>query len=127
MQYVNSDDQDNCFRVKIRISVLNLCRVAWSQEKTGGVVISRAGGTIYLFRGRNYQYKTRPKFPLMLWKPPTPIYPKLIVPVPEGLTEDEAKLLRAKARRAEPLCKLCESFLAFIRVYAISCMEIAEQ
>ncbi|KAL3687957.1 hypothetical protein R1sor_014266 [Riccia sorocarpa] len=85
----------------------NLVRVI--EEKTGGVVISRAGGTIYLFRGRNYNYKDRPKIPLMLWKPPTPVYPKLIVPVPEGLTEEEAKLLRGKARRTEPLCKLSKN------------------
>ncbi|KAG6555815.1 hypothetical protein Mapa_002455 [Marchantia paleacea] len=100
-----------CCKIKCKgvptVDMDNVVRVL--EEKTGGVVISRAGGTIYLFRGRNYQYKTRPKFPLMLWKPPTPIYPKLIVPVPEGLTEDEAKLLRAKARRTEPLCKLSKN------------------
>ncbi|KAK3439611.1 hypothetical protein EUGRSUZ_C04059 [Eucalyptus grandis] len=32
-------------------------------------------GVIYLFRGRNYNYKTHPRFPLMLWKPVTPVYP----------------------------------------------------
>ncbi|KAL2629644.1 hypothetical protein R1flu_014330 [Riccia fluitans] len=100
-----------CCRIRCKgvptVDMDNLARVI--EEKTGGVVISRAGGTVYLFRGRNYNYKDRPKIPLMLWKPPTPIYPKLIVPVPEGLTEEEAKLLRGKARRTEPLCKLSKN------------------
>jgi hypothetical protein len=36
------------------------------QEKSGGKIILRQGGVVYLFRGRNYNTKTRPVIPLML-------------------------------------------------------------
>lgn len=76
------------------------------QEKSGGVIIHRAGGAVFLYRGRNYNYKTRPKIPVMLWKPPTPIYPKLIQQVPEGLTKEEADELRKLGRRLVATCRL---------------------
>ncbi|CAK8579514.1 unnamed protein product [Lathyrus sativus] len=76
------------------------------EEKTGGKVISRRGGVLYLFRGRNYNYKTRPRFPLMLWKPVAPVYPKLIQQVPEGLTLEEATEMRQKGRKLTPIYKL---------------------
>ncbi|XP_058213760.1 CRS2-associated factor 1, chloroplastic [Rhododendron vialii] len=76
------------------------------EEKTGGKIIYSRGGIIYLFRGRNYNYKTRPLFPLMLWKPATPVYPRLIQRAPEGLTVEEASEMRTKGLKLIPICKL---------------------
>lgn len=76
------------------------------QEKTGGKIIYSRGGIIYLFRGRNYNHKTRPRFPLMLWKPATPVYPRLIQRAPEGLTVEEAQEMRNKGLKLIPICKL---------------------
>ncbi|KAL9325323.1 hypothetical protein ACSQ67_005968 [Phaseolus vulgaris] len=79
------------------------------EEKTGGKIIHRAGGVVYLFRGRNYNYRTRPQYPVMLWKPATPVYPKLIEDAPGGLTKAEADELRKKGKSLLPICKLGES------------------
>lgn len=79
------------------------------EEKTGGKIIHRAGGAVYLFRGRNYNYKTRPMFPLMLWKPAAAVYPRLIERAPGGLTFEEAKELRKKGRSLLPICKLSKN------------------
>jgi hypothetical protein len=79
------------------------------QEKSGGKIILRQGGVVYLFRGRNYNTKTRPVIPLMLWKPPTPIYPKLIEKAPAGLSLEEANSLRRLGRKLEPICHLGET------------------
>ncbi|XP_059634927.1 CRS2-associated factor 1, chloroplastic [Cornus florida] len=76
------------------------------EEKTGGKIIFSKGGVIYLFRGRNYNYRTRPRFPIMLWKPVTPVYPRLIKHAPEGLTLQEASEMRKKGRQLTPICKL---------------------
>lgn len=78
----------------------------WHQEKTGGKIIHRVGGVVYIFRGRNYDHRTRPKYPVMLWKPATPVYPKLIQAAPEGLTKEEADNLRMKGKNLLPICKL---------------------
>ncbi|XP_074295762.1 CRS2-associated factor 2, chloroplastic-like [Silene latifolia] len=85
----------------------NVCRCI--EDKTGGKIIHRAGGTIYLFRGRNYNYRTRPQYPVMLWKPATPVYPKLIQDAPEGLTKEEADKLRRKGKALLPICKLAKN------------------
>lgn len=61
---------------------------------------------MYLFRGRNYNYRTRPQYPVMLWKPATPVYPKLIEDAPGGLTKAEADELRKKGKSLLPICKL---------------------
>ncbi|KAJ8768758.1 hypothetical protein K2173_023662 [Erythroxylum novogranatense] len=82
----------------------NVCQQL--EEKTGGKVIYRKGGVMYLFRGRNYNYKYRPRFPLMLWKPITPVYPRLIQRAPEGLSLEEAAQMRKKGRKLTPICKL---------------------
>ena len=79
--------------------------ILW-QEKTGGKVIFNRGGVIFLFRGRNYNYRTRPKFPLMLWKPIPPVYPRLVQRVPEGLTLEEATEMRKIGRQLTPIYKL---------------------
>ncbi|KAK9268949.1 hypothetical protein L1049_000715 [Liquidambar formosana] len=79
------------------------------EEKTGGKIIYSRGGVLFLFRGRNYNYKTRPRFPLMLWKPVTPVYPRLIKQAPEGLTLEEAGEMRKKGRKLIPICKLAKN------------------
>jgi hypothetical protein len=76
------------------------------QEKSGGKVIHRVGGVVFLYRGRHYDPRTRPRYPLMLWKPATPVYPKLIKEAPEGLTKEEADEMRSKGRNLPPICKL---------------------
>ncbi|KAJ4963981.1 hypothetical protein NE237_023920 [Protea cynaroides] len=82
----------------------NVCQQL--EEKTGGKVIYSKGGVLFLFRGRHYNYKTRPRFPLMLWKPVTPVYPRLIQQVPEGLTLAEVTEMRKRGRKLPPICKL---------------------
>ncbi|THU44757.1 hypothetical protein C4D60_Mb02t10710 [Musa balbisiana] len=76
------------------------------EEKTGGKIIYSKGGVIYLFRGRNYNYRTRPRYPLMLWKPITPVYPRLVQRVPDGLTLEKATEMRKRGRQLPPICKL---------------------
>ncbi|KAK8923970.1 hypothetical protein KSP39_PZI019063 [Platanthera zijinensis] len=76
------------------------------EEKTGGRVIYGRGGVLYLYRGRNYNYRTRPRYPLMLWKPMAPVYPRLVQHAPEGLTLEEATEMRRKGRQIPPICKL---------------------
>lgn len=76
------------------------------QEKSGGKIIRRSQGMLYVFRGRNYNWNTRPQIPIMLWKPPAPIYPSVVQSVPEGLSEKEADNLRALGRRIHCLCRL---------------------
>lgn len=89
------------------IDMNNVCRCL--EEKTGGKIIHRVGGVIYLFRGRNYDPRTRPRYPVMLWKPATPVYPKLIQEAPEGLTKAEADELRMKGKNLRPICKLAKN------------------
>ncbi|GER51534.1 RNA-binding CRS1 / YhbY (CRM) domain-containing protein [Striga asiatica] len=79
------------------------------EEKSGGKIIHRVGGVLYVFRGRNYDHQKRPKFPVMLWKPATPVYPKLIQEAPEGLTKEEADELRTKGKTLLPICKLAKN------------------
>ncbi|XP_061353595.1 CRS2-associated factor 2, chloroplastic isoform X2 [Gastrolobium bilobum] len=79
------------------------------EEKTGGEIIHRVGGVVYLFRGRNYNYRTRPQYPVMLWKPAAPVYPKLIQDAPGGLTKAEADELRMKGKSLLPICKLAKN------------------
>lgn len=45
----------------------------------------------------------------MLWKPATPVYPKLIQEAPEGLTKEEADELRIKGKKLPPICKLAKN------------------
>lgn len=42
----------------------------------------------------------------MLWKPATPVYPKLIQEAPEGLTKAEADEFREQGEKLLPICKL---------------------
>ncbi|CAA0833111.1 CRS2-associated factor 2- chloroplastic [Striga hermonthica] len=85
----------------------NICSCI--EEKSGGKIIRKMGGVVYVFRGRNYDHQKRPKFPVMLWKPATPVYPKLIQDAPEGLTKEEADKLRTKGKSLLPICKLAKN------------------
>ncbi|KAJ8620427.1 hypothetical protein MRB53_028956 [Persea americana] len=96
------------------VDMNNVCRHL--EEKTGGKIIHRVGGIVYLFRGRNYNYRTRPVYPIMLWKPAAPVYPKLIQEAPEGLTKEEADLLRIKGQNLLPICKLAKNGIYFTLV-----------
>lgn len=89
------------------VDMKNLCYHL--EEKSGGKVIHRVGGVVFLYRGRHYDPRTRPRYPLMLWKPATPVYPKLIQGAPEGLTKDEADEMRRKGRDLPPICKLAKN------------------
>src|SRR6266540_5149454 len=60
------------------------------------------GGVVFLYRGRHYDPRTRARYPLMLWKPATPVYPKLIKEAPEGLTKEEADEMRRKGHDLLP-------------------------
>lgn len=42
----------------------------------------------------------------MLWRPVTPVYPRLVKRAPEGLTLEEATEMRKKGRKLIPICKL---------------------
>lgn len=85
----------------------NVCHCL--EEKTGGRIIHRVGGVVYIFRGRHYNHSARPQYPVMLWKPATPVYPKLIQEAPEGLTKEEADKLRMKGKNLLPICKLAKN------------------
>ncbi|CAO2180073.1 unnamed protein product [Urochloa humidicola] len=89
------------------VDMNNLCYHL--EEKSGGKVIHRVGGVIFLYRGRHYDPRTRPRYPLMLWKPATPVYPKLIKEAPEGLTKEEADEMRRKGCVLPPICKLAKN------------------
>ncbi|KAK4479136.1 hypothetical protein RD792_014647 [Penstemon davidsonii] len=89
------------------VDMENVCQQL--EEKTGGKIIYSRGGVIYLFRGRNYNFRSRPRFPLMLWKPVTPVYPRLVKRAPEGLTLEEATQMRRKGRDLTPICKLAKN------------------
>lgn len=77
---------------------------------------------MYLFRGRNYNYRTRPQYPLMLWKPAAPVYPKLIQEIPEGLTKKEADEFRVKGKSLWPICKLCKYLIFKSLLLAFTCV-----
>ncbi|KAL5540081.1 hypothetical protein UlMin_043152 [Ulmus minor] len=89
------------------VDMNNVCRHL--EEKTGGKIIHRVGGVLYLFRGRHYNHATRPQYPMMIWKPAAPVYPKLIQQAPGGLTKEEAEELRMKGKRLLPICKLAKN------------------
>uniref|UniRef100_J3KZC2 CRM domain-containing protein n=2 Tax=Oryza brachyantha TaxID=4533 RepID=J3KZC2_ORYBR len=89
------------------VDMKNLCYHL--EEKSGGKVIHRVGGVVFLYRGRNYDPRTRPRYPLMLWKPATPVYPKLIQEAPEGLTKEEADEMRRRGQELLPICKLAKN------------------
>ncbi|KAM0951248.1 putative RNA-binding, CRM domain, YhbY-like superfamily, CRS2-associated factor, plant [Dioscorea sansibarensis] len=89
------------------VDMNNVCRHL--EEKTGGKIIYRQGGVVYLFRGRHYNPRVRPRYPIMLWKPAAPVYPKLIQDAPGGLTKQEADEFRRKGEKLLPICKLAKN------------------
>jgi len=76
------------------------------QDKTFGKVIFRHGGTLILYRGRNYNPKKRPVIPVMLWKPHEPVYPRLIKTTIDGLSIKETKEMRKRGLSVPALTKL---------------------
>ncbi|CAM6120490.1 unnamed protein product [Calypogeia fissa] len=74
------------------------------EVETGGKVIHRVGGTVYLFRGRNYNYWKH-------WKQLIVRFPRILkrfprrLPVPVSLTKEYIKELRARGRDLPALCK----------------------
>ncbi|GJZ53805.1 putative reverse transcriptase domain-containing protein [Tanacetum coccineum] len=76
------------------------------EDKAFGKIIHRHGGSLILYRGRNYNPKKRLVIPLMLWKPQEPIYPKLIKTTIEGLSIEETKELRKKGLEKKDYKKL---------------------
>lgn len=74
---------------------------------------------MYLFRGRNYNYHTRPQCQLMLWELAAPVYPKLIQEIPERLTKDEGFMV--KGMSLKPTCKLSKN-----KVYVSLVKEVSD-
>ncbi|KAI5075185.1 hypothetical protein GOP47_0009261 [Adiantum capillus-veneris] len=99
----------------IRIRCKGVCTVDMDnivfqlEDKTGGKIIERIGGTLYLFRGRNFKFKDRPFIPPMLWKPHAPMYPKLISEAPGGLKVYQANVLRKRGLQIMRLCILSKN------------------
>ncbi|XP_078444237.1 CRS2-associated factor 1, mitochondrial-like [Wolffia australiana] len=79
------------------------------EDKTGGKIIQRQGGTIILYRGRYYNPKKRPVIPLMLWRPHEPVYPKLIKTTIDGLSVEETKEMRKTGLSVPVLIKLAKN------------------
>uniref|UniRef100_A0A7N0T2K3 CRM domain-containing protein n=1 Tax=Kalanchoe fedtschenkoi TaxID=63787 RepID=A0A7N0T2K3_KALFE len=96
----------------VRIKCMGVCTVdmenvcAQIEDKSFGKIIHRKGGTLVLYRGRNYAPKKRPVIPLMLWRPHEPIYPRLIKTTIDGLSIEETKVLRKRGLSAPALTKL---------------------
>lgn len=91
----------------------NIC--SQLEDKTFGKVIFRHGGTLILYRGRNYNLKKRPVIPLMLWKPHEPVYPRLIKTTIDGLSIQETKEMRKRGLAVPALTKLAKNgYYAFL-------------
>ncbi|KAL5992235.1 hypothetical protein ACLOJK_013151 [Asimina triloba] len=89
------------------VDMVNVCTQL--EDKTGGLIIHRKGGTLILYRGRYYNPKKRPVIPLMLWKPHEPIYPRLIKTVIDGLSIEETKEMRKRGLAVPALTKLAKN------------------
>lgn len=76
------------------------------EEKSGGKIVYRNINILVLYRGRNYDPKSRPIIPLMLWKPHPPIYPRLVKNVADGLEFEETKEMRNRGLHSPALMKL---------------------
>ncbi|KAK8679498.1 hypothetical protein V6N13_144947 [Hibiscus sabdariffa] len=89
------------------VDMKNVCTQL--EDKTFGKVIQRQGGTLILYRGRNYNCKNRPEIPLMLWKPQEPVYPRLIKTTIDGLSIEETKEMRKRGLAVHALTKLAKN------------------
>ncbi|KAL7130983.1 hypothetical protein ABFS83_13G168400 [Erythranthe nasuta] len=76
------------------------------EDKSGGKIIYRQINILLMYRGRNYDPKQREQIPVMLWKPLSPIYPKLVKNVADGLTFEQTKEKRNIGLKSPPLMKL---------------------
>ncbi|KAI3693331.1 hypothetical protein L6452_33166 [Arctium lappa] len=107
----NNWKQGEAVRIKCMgvptIDMKNVCTQL--EDKAFGKIIHRHGGSLILYRGRNYNPKKRPVIPLMLWKPQEPIYPKLIKTTIEGLSIEETKEMRKKGLAVPALTKLAKN------------------
>ncbi|KAL5058431.1 hypothetical protein RYX36_030035 [Vicia faba] len=89
------------------VDMKNIC--AQLEDKTFGKVIFRHGGTLILYRGRNYNPRKRPVIPIMLWKPHEPVYPRLIKTAIDGLSIEETKAMRKRGLAVPALTKLAKN------------------
>ncbi|XP_065864797.1 CRS2-associated factor 1, mitochondrial [Euphorbia lathyris] len=89
------------------VDMKNVCTQL--EEKTFGKIIHRHGGTLVLYRGRNYNPRKRPVIPLMLWRPHEPVYPRLIKTTIEGLSIAETKEMRKRGLAVPALTKLAKN------------------
>ncbi|PPS00404.1 hypothetical protein GOBAR_AA20265 [Gossypium barbadense] len=89
------------------VDMKNVCTQL--EDKTFGKIIQRHGGTLILYRGRNYNRKKRPVIPLMLWKPQEPVYPRLIKTTIDGLSIEETKEMRKRGLAVPVLTKLAKN------------------
>ncbi|KAL8195965.1 hypothetical protein R6Q57_024965 [Mikania cordata] len=107
----NNWNQAEAVRIKCMgvptVDMKNVCMQL--EDKAFGKIIHRHGGSLILYRGRNYNPKKRPVIPLMLWKPHEPIYPKLIKTTIEGLSIQETKEMRKKGLAVSALTKLSKN------------------
>ncbi|XP_028769127.1 CRS2-associated factor 1, mitochondrial [Neltuma alba] len=106
------------------VDMKNVCTQL--EDKTFGKIIHRHGGTLVLYRGRNYNPRRRPVIPLMLWRPHEPIYPRLIKTTIEGLSIEETKEMRKKGLAVPALTKLAKngyygSLVPMVRDAFLSC------
>ncbi|XP_016514286.1 CRS2-associated factor 2, mitochondrial isoform X1 [Nicotiana tabacum] len=111
-------------RIKcLGVPTLNMDNVcSHLEDKSGGKVVYRHINILLLYRGRNYDPKSRPTVPVMLWKPLAPIYPKLVKNVADGLTFEETKAMRNKGLNAPPLTKLSRNG---VYVYVVDKVRVA--
>uniref|UniRef100_A0A2P2JYA3 JHL05D22.2 protein n=1 Tax=Rhizophora mucronata TaxID=61149 RepID=A0A2P2JYA3_RHIMU len=102
---------DEAVRIKCMgvptVDMKNVCTQL--EDKTFGKIIHRHGGTLVLYRGRNYHPKKRPVIPIMLWKPHEPVYPKLIKTTIDGLSIEETKEMRKRGLAVPALTKLVKN------------------
>ncbi|GLT39484.1 hypothetical protein SLA2020_136720 [Shorea laevis] len=89
------------------VDMKNVCTQL--EDKTFGQIISRHGGTLVLYRGRNYNPWKKPLIPLMLWKPHEPVYPRLIKTTIDGLSIEETKKMRKRGLAVPALTKLAKN------------------
>ncbi|KAI4354951.1 hypothetical protein L6164_003771 [Bauhinia variegata] len=106
------------------VDMKNVCMQL--EDKTFGKIIHRHGGSLVLYRGRNYNTKKRPVIPLMLWKPHEPVYPRLIKTTIDGLSIEETKEMRKRGLAVPVLTKLAKngyygSLVPMVRDAFLSC------
>ncbi|CAJ2671567.1 unnamed protein product [Trifolium pratense] len=89
------------------VDMKNVCTQL--EDKTFGEIIFRYGGTLILYRGRNYNPRKRPVIPMMLWKPHEPVYPRLIKTTIDGLSIEETKAMRKRGSAVPALTKLAKN------------------